>query len=253
LRRPSLSENRLFFWACIGAICSSVLSLGLFINGSFPTHPASQAYRTTDPPRRISTYMNLDKVQRNASEKFNPIDSFAYVVLQLKSDDPQRKTYEDDRMYYSREGAIYPDDRHFLVTKETSTIMQFRNMDHQMERCEIQGLVPPSEMPHDPAVDIDYSGKMDVWLLDNSRELSRYMVWERTPKRVKKLTSFQFRQNSEQSTVVESFHCPSLGFSTFEFVCSEETPNCKVDFWWVKKTPLNGVWMKQFDSYGENH
>jgi hypothetical protein len=62
--------------------------------------------------------MGLDRVHRNASEKFAPIDSFAYVVLQLKNDDPQRKTYEDDRIYYSREGAIYPDDRHLLVTKE---------------------------------------------------------------------------------------------------------------------------------------
>ena len=145
-------------------------------------------------------------------------------------------------------------------------------MDHQMELCEIQGLIPPSDMPHDPAVGIDYSGKMDVWLLNNSRELSRYVLWEHAPKRLKKLTTFQFHQNSEQSTIVDGFHCPSLGFSTFEFVCSEETPDCKVDFWWVKKTPLNGkhtsalhtnlwyqspfltgVWMKQFDSYGENH
>lgn len=87
--------------------------------GSFPTRPPLRPYRTADPPRRISTYMNLDKVHRkNGSEKFNPIDSFAYVVLQLKNDDSQRKVYEDDRMYYSREGAIYPDDRHFLVTKE---------------------------------------------------------------------------------------------------------------------------------------
>ena len=109
-----------------------------------------------------------------------------------------------------------------------------------MERCEIQGLVPPSDMPHDPATDIDYSGKMDVWLLDNSRELSRYVLWDRAPKRVRKLTTFQFRQNSERSTIVESFHCPSPGFSTFEFTCSRETPNCNVDFWWVKKTPLNG-------------
>jgi hypothetical protein len=109
-----------------------------------------------------------------------------------------------------------------------------------MERCEIQGLVPPSDMPHDPAVDIDYSGKVDVWLLDNSRELSRYVLWDRAPKRVKKLTTFQFRQNSEQSTIVEGFHCPSQGFSTLEFVCSKETPGCKIDFWWVKKTPLNG-------------
>lgn len=128
-------------------------------------------------------------------------------------------------------------------------------------------------MPHDPSVNIDYSGRMDVWLLDNSRELSRYVLWDRAPQRIKKLTTFQFRQNSEQSTIVENFHCPSLGFSTFEFACSKETPDCQIDFWWVKKTPLNGkyiaidpcqiydtdgvtftgVWMKQFDSYGENH
>lgn len=86
--------------------------------GSFPTRPTPKSYQTADPPRRISTYMNLDDVHRNASEKLTPIDSFAYVVLQLKNDDPQHKMYEDDRIYYSREGAIYPDDRHFLVTGE---------------------------------------------------------------------------------------------------------------------------------------
>ena len=87
--------------------------------GSFPTNSMSNAHRKTAPPRRISTYMNLGKVHRkNASEKFNPIDSFAYVVLQLRNDDPERRMYEDDRMYYSREGAIYPDDRHFVVNKE---------------------------------------------------------------------------------------------------------------------------------------
>ena len=102
----------------MAAICSSVLSMGLFIMGSLPTRHVPRSYRTADPPRRISTYMNLNKIHRNASEKFNPINSFAYVVLQLTNNDPQRKMYEDDRMYYSREGAIYPDDRHFLVIKE---------------------------------------------------------------------------------------------------------------------------------------
>lgn len=100
--------------------------MGLFINGAFPTLSTLKSYRTTDPPRRISTYLNLDKVHRNASEKFTPIDSFAYVVLQLKNDDPRRRLYEDDRMYYSREGAIYPDDRHFLVTKEVGLTTQRR-------------------------------------------------------------------------------------------------------------------------------
>jgi len=98
--------------------------MGLFINGAFPILSTPKSYRTTDPPRRISTYLNLDKVHRNASEKFTPIDSFAYVVLQLKNDDPRRRLYEDDRMYYSREGAIYPDDRHFLVTTEVGLAAQ---------------------------------------------------------------------------------------------------------------------------------
>ena len=119
-------ESRLFLCACISAICSSVLSMGLFINGAFPALSTPKSHRTTDPPRRISTYLNLDKVHRNASEKFTPIDSFAYVVLQLQNDDPRRKLYEDDRMYYSREGAIYPDDRHFLVTKEVGLTVQRR-------------------------------------------------------------------------------------------------------------------------------
>ena len=68
--------------------------------------------------------MNLDTVHRNASERFIPIDSFAYVVLQLKNHDPQHEMYEDDRLYYSQQGAIYPDDRHFLVTKEVHSAVQ---------------------------------------------------------------------------------------------------------------------------------
>jgi len=105
--------------------------MGLFIMGSLPTRPIPRHYQTTNPPRRISTYLNLDKVHRNGSENFNPIDSFAYVVLQHKNDDPQHKMYEDDRMYYSREGAIYPDDRHFLVTKEVCLAWVSRRSAHQ--------------------------------------------------------------------------------------------------------------------------
>ena len=105
--------------------------------GSFPARPTPKSHRTADPPRRISSYMNLDKVHRkNTSEKFNPINSFAYVVLQLKNDDPKRKMYEDDRLYYSREGAIYPDDRHFLVTREVCPVQaSSRSAHHSQLLC----------------------------------------------------------------------------------------------------------------------
>lgn len=63
--------------------------------------------------------MNLDKIIRNLSEPALPsVINFPQIVLHVVANDPLRTLKEDERGYYSKEGGIYPDDRHFLVTPE---------------------------------------------------------------------------------------------------------------------------------------
>ncbi|EEB87723.1 hypothetical protein MPER_14831, partial [Moniliophthora perniciosa FA553] len=137
---------------------------------------ASTNAQASLPTRRASTYLNLHKINFTGSPAFSPITSFAHVVLQVDLRDPQRILSEDERGYYSREGAIYPDDRHIKVSSKVSTVIQFRNLDYGMERCALYISVPALNMPHDPATNIEPEdgARVDIWTLDTSDEISPY-------------------------------------------------------------------------------
>jgi len=244
------NDSHILSWACIATICSSVLSIALFVFGAFP-HAASNFSNhqaQTSTLRRASTYMNLEKVQRNNTDRFPPITGFSDILLQINPGDPLRTLREDDRGYYSQEGGIYPDDRHFSVSSVSSTVVQFRNLDFGMEKCVLHVIAPPKTMKHNPETRIDPSSRLDVWLLDSTTEISVYLPgsWDHAPARRTKLATFSFSEGAKLSS--GEFRCVSGQFSTFEFSCSKETTNCFVDFWQVKGAPLNGVYMRQYDS-----
>ncbi|KAI0945778.1 hypothetical protein AcW1_001920 [Taiwanofungus camphoratus] len=245
-----LSNNSLVFWACIGALCTSILSFSVFIRGTFWTPARSSVHPPYDQPlRRPSMYINLDKILKDVNDTFPPITNFPPVVLQISTSDPRRKMTEDHRQWRSAQGTIYPDDRHILVSAETSTVVQFRNLDYMMERCVLTASLPRHTEPSDPATTLYEPSRVDVWLLDTTTEISPYIVgaWERAPKRRGLLTTLTF--SKEGPSTSEEFHCPSGEFTALEFACAPSKPSCSVDFWQDQRAiPRGGVYMTQFQS-----
>lgn len=114
-----IGNNSLVFWACIGALCTSILSFSVFIRGTFWTPARSSVHPPYDQPlRRPSMYINLDKILKDVNDTLPPITNFPPVVLQISTSDPRRKMTEDHRQWRSAQGTIYPDDRHILVSAE---------------------------------------------------------------------------------------------------------------------------------------
>ncbi|KAF9038918.1 hypothetical protein BDZ89DRAFT_1061021 [Hymenopellis radicata] len=247
-RGYTASQRRLVTWACIGTVISSILSIGVFYFDHLES-PVSRAASSRAPLRRPSTYINLNSVAISGDRPpLSPIYNSPDVILQFRTSDPSRSLFEDPRWYPSDVGAIYPDDRHFLVSSETSTVVQFRNLDYEMERCHLNPTIPsPNITSFEAAVNVDFSSEIDIWMLDSSSELSRHISWSTAPPRRSHFATVDFSGKDHKPI---EFRCPSSSFTTFEFSCSDRTPNCYINFWQKKERVLNGVFMVQHDSTG---
>lgn len=108
-----------------------------------------------------------------------------------------------------------------------------------MERCHLNPTIPDvNSTSFDPAVNVDLTSEIDIWMLDNSQELSRHILWTRAPPRRSLFATIDLDGQGQKAI---EFHCPSTSFTTFEFTCSQRTPDCQVDFWQKKDDPPNGM------------
>ncbi|KAF9000121.1 hypothetical protein BDQ17DRAFT_1245790 [Cyathus striatus] len=146
--------------------------------------------------------------------------------MQVNVLDSSRRLHEDTRQYPTEEGIVYPDDRHFIFSSETTTVAQFRSQDYGMERCTLTINLTDYLFSQRPL-------SVDVWELDSSTEISRYIpsAWATAPQRRKIFGTFEADDNSELPWISNEFSCPSGSLMTFEFGCSSKIPECQIDFW----------------------
>ncbi|KAK7688221.1 hypothetical protein QCA50_008591 [Cerrena zonata] len=250
VRDHSNGHNGLIFWACIGALLSTTLSVILFARDLYlGTGQVPFQTTTGQALRRPSQYMNLDKILANSTHEFPPINNFPPVTFQINVGDSRRKMKEDERGRPTKLGAVYPDDRRILINSKFATIVQFRNIDYAMERCVLNITMPQKTDTFDPAVTLLDPSLVDIWTLDTPNELSRYIDGATTyaPKRKELLTTLTFSETSPNT--FGEFHCPSGQFTTLELTCSPLMANCNVDFWQDRRArPLGGLHIIQHSS-----
>ncbi|KAH7905123.1 hypothetical protein BJ138DRAFT_1118756 [Hygrophoropsis aurantiaca] len=227
-------------WACIGAFFSSLLSFALL---RYLPASSGRSLSVVDHERlrRPSVYLNLESAQSKDTQiRFPPIVTFSPFVLQVLLSDPLRPLREDTTLQrHTSKGTVYPDDRHFLVSNKTSTIMQFRGVDFDMERCILFASIPNVTLEVESDSELADTQTVDVWRLDTLVELSWRSLRDPAPGRLDLLTTLAFRPDGKPTST--EYVCPSGGFSTFEFVCSASTPNCYLDFWQAQTVPANGI------------
>ncbi|KAI0309237.1 hypothetical protein OF83DRAFT_1023730, partial [Amylostereum chailletii] len=204
----------------------SVLSVVTFASATLSTSPP---LAPTRPMRRPSMYMNFDRIPTNLSTVYPPITNFPPVVLQLQTSDPSRSMREDTRAHNTPHGYVFPDDRHIVVSTEASTVVQFRHLDHGMERCTFQLSFPLTTEGFGPIA--TQPGDVDIWVLDAPEEISPHAPesWKHAPRRVELLATLPL--SSDAPRLSDEFACPSGGWTTLELACAVSTPRCMVDFW----------------------
>ena len=110
---------------------------------------------------------------------------------------------------------------------QVTTVVQFRNLDHEMERCALSIQVPP----HAPTTGGPSSVPVDVWLLDEIDELipAAGGWWGEPPPRHKRIATLPVCQDAASTS--PEFGCASGSFTTIELACAASNPDCRVAFW----------------------
>ncbi|EAU82126.1 hypothetical protein CC1G_09585 [Coprinopsis cinerea okayama7 len=231
---------------CLCAVLSALFALATLLGRSPPS-------RSNTAVKRPNPYPGLDAISYGDEyEPFKPITSLSQLLLQIQTNDPSRKLHEDaSRQRDSVRGTLYPDDRHFIASREMSTVVQFKNLDYGMERCVLHAVLPNKTASLDPAIQLKPSSIIDVWRLDQDTEISPQSpeTWALAPRRRALLERFEFpSENGEWRS--KEFHCPSLTFTILEFACASVSPDCHVEFW-QDRMSANGVYLEQHDSFAK--
>ncbi|KAH9945107.1 uncharacterized protein BXZ73DRAFT_96098 [Epithele typhae] len=235
--------DRLVFWATVGVLCSTLVVIAT----------AAGLLESPAPPPVISDhrpnpYVHLDVLLQNATLDWKPFVNFPPVALQFKTSDTSRRLSEEGRDHPTDFGKVYPDDRHVVANSTHSTVLQFRNMDYLMERCVLHWDAPrfSAGFPN-PDIRIDPSpARVDVWLLEREREMSRYLPGSTdfAPARRRLLTTMAVADGAPSESV--PFVCPSQKYTTVELTCPAGGGACGVDFWQNRRVhPPGGIFMKQ--------
>ncbi|TFK23512.1 hypothetical protein FA15DRAFT_462935 [Coprinopsis marcescibilis] len=226
---------------CVCATLSTVLALSVYLSSSPPS------LKITDTLRRPSPYPGLGRVlSEEKHDPLGPITSLSQMLLQISVGDSSRRMTEDtSRQHDTSRGTVYPDDRHFIASREASTIVQFKTLDYGMERCILHATFPNRTKELNPAIEVAPFSTINVWRLDRDHEISPRNPdsWKYAPNRKSLLALFDFPSSGTWSS--KEFNCDSLSFVTLEFACASS--NCHVEFWQDRISP-NGIYLEQFDS-----
>ncbi|GJE88767.1 hypothetical protein PsYK624_048520 [Phanerochaete sordida] len=246
--------DSLFAFACVGTICTSLLSIVLFSIGISQQPPVASPFAQYEGQalRRPNAYANLEAAFGAGdlfADDYAPFTNFPDAVFQFKASDRSRRMWEDDRAHMTPAGSVYPDDRHIVANQTVSTLVQFRFKDYGMQRCFLNASVPLLIEKFDPAITLAEPSVLDVWELDTDMPIARYVRGSRdfAPRRRRLFTTLLVRANGQD--VSGEFVCKSNELLTLELACSPSVPSCHVDFWQDRRIePAGGIFLTQLSS-----
>ncbi|KZT33314.1 hypothetical protein SISSUDRAFT_1089399 [Sistotremastrum suecicum HHB10207 ss-3] len=216
---------------CLIAILCTVANASFTLLGSPKAHIEDAAIL-----RRPSQFIGLDRANfsREYALDFH-IKAFPSVLTQISRVE-RNKVFEDDpKRQFTRFGTISPDDKHFVVTEEISTIAQFRARDYGMENCQLKLSFPHTEaqedyIPEDPI-------KMTVWRLQTSTWLNpRLLSFNTRPAREAAVVTWTVDRGANATSPM--FLCSSDSLQSFEITC--ESGPCSLELWQDKEEPIIG-------------
>ncbi|KZV86047.1 hypothetical protein EXIGLDRAFT_725230 [Exidia glandulosa HHB12029] len=120
-------------------------------------------------------------------------------------------------------------------------ILQFRVIDHKMERCAVVADIPTEAQirarDRDNNIDLDGDTTVQVYRLDTQRTLKRSEIsYASRPPRRELVGDFRVSMGALNGTV--EFDCKERSLQTFEVVCPAAP--CRINFWQNREKPIMG-------------
>lgn len=200
---------------------------------------------------RPNPYPGLEPLLRNISQsdKPKPINTWPVFIGAVSEADAARVYAEEPPHAFTPVGTVYPSTKHFRISKDLDSIIQFRVRDFAMENCSISILLPDDVLNPESPFDSPLRGShVEIWKLQTSQLLDPdTLSWKTKPAQESLLDVLAWPTDSTTPSVSTSFGCASRSLQTFRLSCrSDSQSDCEVDLWQGKTSGgLFGVTLKQ--------
>jgi len=253
---PNRSSHKLISWATtVIVVCAIVdvlvLSYIYRLLATFPTVNDSASQLEIRSP-----YVGLSELYRSGlvkSASYEPITNVPRLAAQISRAEPDKVFPDDVHRTMSDHGMISPGDRHLQLSREISTVLQFRTLDFGFERCSLAIRLPSLEerLPNpEPYVfrGMGDSLQVNVWALETTQRPldAQTLSSNRRPVRRDLLATLDVQPGVQVQ--LPDFHCPSGTFHAFEVTCGDDSSDeCELDVWSNQNEPW-GAFMYQFQT-----
>ncbi|KAG7442306.1 uncharacterized protein BT62DRAFT_996683 [Guyanagaster necrorhizus] len=161
-KATSCWSDHLVMWTSIGVLCSFLTTLLLTILIVVKFAPSMLHGSAIIQAGRHSQYIHFDSVflnnnhDRNASHHTS-IVNFPDIVPQVETYSPGHLVQE----WPTELGTVFPDHR-YVVSSDTSTVLQFYHLDYGMQYCSLALSIPPPSDGFDLEVKIENNTVMEL-------------------------------------------------------------------------------------------
>ncbi|KZS89250.1 hypothetical protein SISNIDRAFT_497613 [Sistotremastrum niveocremeum HHB9708] len=234
------------------AILLTILNLSLLAGNIFSRVVDVNQLRAGDLSRP-NQYPGIDKIDFTGTQYTKMVKQATPIQLsQVSNQEPHKVFPTGPRGHMTNFGWVGPDDRHFVLTNEISTIGQFRTRDYGAQQCTLHFYFPEEarrpkygweDIPEVVTWDIRHHVDVNIYFLDAGEHVfnERTLNHDNKPARSHHLGTVTIGGNS--TIVTERFHCETNTLYSFEFECASE--DCFVDSWQDEEAPKVGVRMEQ--------
>jgi len=229
--RQDKRPNRFLIWCCAIALTVTLLNLS-FLSILRQSKANRDSRRGL---RRPSTYIGFDSIERSASWPLpGRIANHPRTMQRVSASEPDR---------------VFPQDRHVLVSSQTSMLVQFRVRDYDMERCTVGIWIPPkTALRAGKTFELEGDlSSIELWKINLADELDfDALTWRSRPRDRILLGALDI--TAGVGSRIPTFACPTESLLTFEVSCPEAATDCFMEFGQDQSLPVLGIMMYQYSS-----
>ncbi|PPR02726.1 hypothetical protein CVT26_009437 [Gymnopilus dilepis] len=211
--------------------------------------------RTLEDPDDMefrNAYIGLDDLYQYHDIKpshYDKIINEPRLSAQISPKAPDKLFPIDAHQWLSDFGVLSPPDRHFQVSNQIQTVIQFHILDYGMEKCALAVRLPnrSAVLPHPftlPAT--QNTVRLNVCELEAGRPLKeRQITWSSRPVCRRQLGILTAKVGEEVE--MGSFSCKSGTFIGYQISCADDSAECDIDVW-TNHNQTWGVFLNQYQT-----